>query len=915
MFNTNRRVFRVYQLPEVFNDNSKPTKTEIEEHASRIGIDPVKDIHLLHLAKQCLLEPLPSDWIPCYIEQVGKYFYYNTNQNTSQWEHPLDNFYRQIVEKKRSEDSSTGQDISTNRILEEDSPPDAMYSTKNIYDLSNNSNKKPVAEKRTVRFKTPIEESLDFDNSEDNNMKFLGPIKLNTPYSSQQASQNLPVFSSSTPFDFRIKGSRSVLSKYNVLSNKEELLTSGNKDSIEKELETPAESSVVQKENTKKINITLTESSDHSESTSLEECLKDFDKEYGDNADGNCSDGEIKYNGYSTTTQLEKHSVKNDFPNEARTSSNELFKSTKNKDTLQIKKSNMDESVHVENYADNINRDISSLTVLKDANSLSAIQGKTIEKEKSAFKPTITSIEKIQDTDEYFVDLIPKRSNENYETKTISHHERANKNDFSDHTNIELQIESQITKQSSIIKEKIEDDIRTKETLLRNDVFKKMDDLIQLTNENNSFMEKRIYKMFDEFYKKKNEDLEKTLKNMKEDLDKKILDENEKHDVQCSLNNQKMNAETYKKLQDDLENNVQTLKSEIESKTNKSIQNLIIDELSHKSKTAIAGWDQAADLYKMAELEKVKFDIEQKAENVKRHAEKEIERCNKEFDEKLKVISNDKLKNADEALNLALCDQIELVQKRVKGYYDNQNNTTKNNFETNIHATNVSVQKSNDVHTENTDVFNSNKIIDIKKKIQHCFDELNNILLLVNDVSYSESDRPRENEGDGMNSQSNKCTVSCQTDNFLGLSANPHSSNYPYPNSLHFSAFKNDNYDFESMYTENWNQAKSSKELFTNYMIKCSRVINPVDNLSQEELKVNAAEKNIFRLIDAFEKLRYTDVNHNSEIIPTNNYFHHHGDTRYINSRELTPNQIAYNRTKDLRKWLYKTDTKNTRLY
>lgn len=73
------------------------------------------------------------------------------------------------------------------------------------------------------------------------------------------------------------------MSKYNVLPNKEELLTSGNKDSIEKELETPAESSVVQKENTKKINITLTESSDHSESTSLEECLKDFDKEYGDN--------------------------------------------------------------------------------------------------------------------------------------------------------------------------------------------------------------------------------------------------------------------------------------------------------------------------------------------------------------------------------------------------------------------------------------------------------------------------------------------------------------------------------------------------------------------------------------------------------------------------------------------------------
>lgn len=39
-----------------------------------------------------------------------------------------------------------------------------------------NYEKKTVGEKRTVRFKTPIEESLDLDYSDDN-MKFLGPIK------------------------------------------------------------------------------------------------------------------------------------------------------------------------------------------------------------------------------------------------------------------------------------------------------------------------------------------------------------------------------------------------------------------------------------------------------------------------------------------------------------------------------------------------------------------------------------------------------------------------------------------------------------------------------------------------------------------------------------------------------------------
>lgn len=41
---------------------------------------------------------------------------------------------------------------------------------KNIFE------KKAVNEKRTVRFKNPIEESLELDDFEDN-MKFLGPIK------------------------------------------------------------------------------------------------------------------------------------------------------------------------------------------------------------------------------------------------------------------------------------------------------------------------------------------------------------------------------------------------------------------------------------------------------------------------------------------------------------------------------------------------------------------------------------------------------------------------------------------------------------------------------------------------------------------------------------------------------------------
>lgn len=45
-----------------------------------------------------------------------------------------------------------------------------------LFFIFQNNYEKKANEKRTVRFKTPIEESLDLDNSEDN-MKFLGPIK------------------------------------------------------------------------------------------------------------------------------------------------------------------------------------------------------------------------------------------------------------------------------------------------------------------------------------------------------------------------------------------------------------------------------------------------------------------------------------------------------------------------------------------------------------------------------------------------------------------------------------------------------------------------------------------------------------------------------------------------------------------
>jgi centrosomal protein CEP164 len=42
----------------------KKSPTEIIDYAARIGIDPKNEEHLLYLAREGLMQALPSDWKP-----------------------------------------------------------------------------------------------------------------------------------------------------------------------------------------------------------------------------------------------------------------------------------------------------------------------------------------------------------------------------------------------------------------------------------------------------------------------------------------------------------------------------------------------------------------------------------------------------------------------------------------------------------------------------------------------------------------------------------------------------------------------------------------------------------------------------------------------------------------------------------
>ncbi|KAM7348496.1 centrosomal protein 164 isoform 2-T3 [Cochliomyia hominivorax] len=103
---------------EVFDESCQPSEEEINDYAILLGIDPVKETHLLYLAKEGLMQALPDDWKICYSEEKCGHYYYNLKTKTSQWEHPLDDVYRNLVEQARQKhQNATSQPQNATNVI------------------------------------------------------------------------------------------------------------------------------------------------------------------------------------------------------------------------------------------------------------------------------------------------------------------------------------------------------------------------------------------------------------------------------------------------------------------------------------------------------------------------------------------------------------------------------------------------------------------------------------------------------------------------------------------------------------------------------------------------------------------------------------------------------------------------------
>ncbi|XP_076255705.1 centrosomal protein 164 [Rhynchophorus ferrugineus] len=100
---------------EIFDETSHPSIEEVRDYAVKIGIDPDAEPQLLSLASEGLMKALPAGWKPCYDDNSKSYYYYNQITKKTQWEHPLDDIYRNLVKKARAE----SQSVSINEPTED----------------------------------------------------------------------------------------------------------------------------------------------------------------------------------------------------------------------------------------------------------------------------------------------------------------------------------------------------------------------------------------------------------------------------------------------------------------------------------------------------------------------------------------------------------------------------------------------------------------------------------------------------------------------------------------------------------------------------------------------------------------------------------------------------------------------------
>ncbi|RNF06121.1 uncharacterized protein Tco025E_07661 [Trypanosoma conorhini] len=87
-------------LDSVPNDNYEPSEAEITEYGKWLGMNFPEDKPFLWIAREGLKAPLPEHWKACRSEK-GDLYYFNFKTGESNWDHPLDEQFRELLKNEK----------------------------------------------------------------------------------------------------------------------------------------------------------------------------------------------------------------------------------------------------------------------------------------------------------------------------------------------------------------------------------------------------------------------------------------------------------------------------------------------------------------------------------------------------------------------------------------------------------------------------------------------------------------------------------------------------------------------------------------------------------------------------------------------------------------------------------------------
>jgi len=86
-----------FQVLEEHIDSQEIDEASVFAYAEWLGINLDRDADLVWIARAALVAPLQFPWKPCEVAGEGEVFYFNFETGESVWDHPGDEYHRQLL--------------------------------------------------------------------------------------------------------------------------------------------------------------------------------------------------------------------------------------------------------------------------------------------------------------------------------------------------------------------------------------------------------------------------------------------------------------------------------------------------------------------------------------------------------------------------------------------------------------------------------------------------------------------------------------------------------------------------------------------------------------------------------------------------------------------------------------------------